>query len=470
MKVLIVNPVWSFQNYPPLNLVELASYLIGNGFKNTKILDLNFEIKNKFKVDNLIEESRKKILKEKPDAVCITCNAVQFPFVCELSRELKSRTKIPVVIGGVMPSLGAESVLKLTQADFAVRGEGELTLTELLTGIKNKKNLKRIKGLSYIDKNGKPKNNSERELLDLNCLPEPRFDLISENLKNNKNVWLTASRGCAYKCGFCSGNAIWKYQRRKNIDSIIKQLLALKKKYGVKNFIFGDDCLTLNKEWIKELCGKMIPLKLKWGCLARIDSIDEEILACLKKAGCGSIYHGIESGSAAVRKNLDKNIKDNDNKKIFGAVKKELEYGFKVTCSFMSGIPFETKKDIMQTFNFAKKLQKTGAAIQLWLLTPYYGLKILKEYKKQVVETDRTKYNLQKDIFHNAQMFLYSRFIDKYKKYNPDNFIFLPQDMRFEQFVKLFCNIHKKLGLDKNKKKLTEKEVFILKTVLAKNE
>jgi radical SAM superfamily enzyme YgiQ (UPF0313 family) len=214
----------------------------------------------------------------------------------------------------------------------------------------------------------------------------------------------------------------------------------------------------------------MIPLKLKWGCLARIDSIDEEILACLKKAGCGSIYHGIESGSAAVRKNLDKNIKDNDNKKIFGAVKKELEYGFKVTCSFMSGIPFETKKDIMQTFNFAKKLQKTGAAIQLWLLTPYYGLKILKEYKKQLVETDRTKYNLQKDIFHNAQMFLYSRFIDKYKKYNPDNFIFVPQDMRFEQFVKLFCNIHQKLGLDKNNKKLTEKEVFILKTALAKNE
>ncbi|MDD3729877.1 MAG: hypothetical protein PHI20_02450, partial [Endomicrobiaceae bacterium] len=86
MKVLIVNPVWSFQNYPPLNLVELASYLIDNGFENTKILDLNFEIKNKFKVDNLIEESRKKILKEKPDVVCITCNAVQFPFVCELSR------------------------------------------------------------------------------------------------------------------------------------------------------------------------------------------------------------------------------------------------------------------------------------------------------------------------------------------------------------------------------------------------
>lgn len=465
MKVLIVNPIWSFQNYSPLNLVELASYLIQNSFKNTKILDLNFEIKNKFNIDNLVFASTQKILKQTPDIICITCNAVQFPFVCELSKELRSKTKKPIVIGGVMASLDPKLILKLTKADFVIRGEGESTLLELLQVIQKKTALKDVDGLSYTDTTGKIINNKDRKLLNLDDLPLPRFNLISKNLKDNKNIWITASRGCAYKCKFCSGNEIWKYQRIKNVDFVIKQLKILKTKYGIKNFVFGDDCLTLNKNWLKELCQKISPLKLKWGCLSRIDSIDEEILCYLKKSGCNHIYHGIESGSAQVRQQLDKKMKNNNNKKISDIIKKELKLGFNITCSFMTGIPFETKKNIAQTFKFAKQLQKLGVKIQLWMLTPYHGLKLLNEYKEQLCTIDRTQYGLQQDIFDKGQIFLYSNFINKYKKYNPDNFVFLPKDMDLDKFLKLFHYMQKKLGLNHNNKQLTEKEIFILKSI-----
>jgi radical SAM superfamily enzyme YgiQ (UPF0313 family) len=468
LKIVIVNPLWSFINYPPVNIAELAGYLIKNGLKNTKITDLNFEIKNKFQVGNLIAVSVKKILQQHPDAICISCNAVQFPFVCELSLAIKSKNKIPVLIGGVMPSLDPELVLKMSNADYVIRGEGEQTTLEILTNINNKEQIKYIKGLSYRAAGGKLIHNADRELIDINKLPLPAFHLISRSLKNCSDVWLTASRGCAYKCKFCSGNDMWKFQRRKNPTFVAAQLQLLKTKYGLKNFIFGDDCLTLNKKWAQELCEKIKPLKLKWGCLSRIDSIDEEILCYLKKSGCNHIYHGIESGSAQVRHQLDKKMKNNNNKKISDIIQKELKLGFNITCSFMTGIPFETQKNIVQTFNFAKQLQKLGVKIQLWMLTPYHGLKLLNEYKEQLCEIDRLQYGLQQDIFDKGQIFLYSKFINKYKKYNPDNFIFLPKDIKLDKFVQMFHNIQQKLGLVRNKKQLTGKEIFILKNI--KNE
>ncbi|MDD3922745.1 MAG: cobalamin-dependent protein, partial [Endomicrobiaceae bacterium] len=249
MKILLINPIWSFQNYPPINLTELASYIIVNGFKNTKIIDLNFEIKNKFNTENIVGICSRKILLKKPDVIAITCNAVQFPFVCELSKEIKKqKPELPIIIGGVMASLNPSLLLKLAKADYIIRGEGEQTLLELLQAIKNNSNTQNITGISYKNKSGKMLHNPARELLDIKELPIPAFDLISDNLTANKLVWLTASRGCAYKCKFCSGNTLWHYQRRKEIDNIYSQIKILKTKYKIKTFVFGDDCLTLNKE------------------------------------------------------------------------------------------------------------------------------------------------------------------------------------------------------------------------------
>lgn len=463
MKIVLVNPLWSFQNYPPVNLTELASYLIVKGFKNTKILDLNFEIKNKFHTEKIIELCAEKILRLNPAAAAVTCNAVQFPFVCELSKVLKNKNpKLPLIIGGVSAGLTPSGLLRSSKADYVIRGEGEKTLLELLKAIKNNSGVKNIDGISYKNNSGRITHNRPRQLLDMEELPVPAFELIADNLKRNKLVWLTASRGCAYKCKFCSGNALWHYQRRKNPDNIYRQIKILKTQYKIKNFIFGDDCLTLNKEWLLNLCKKIKPLKMDWGCLARIDSIDDEILQAAKNSGCRQIYHGIESGSGAVRKMMDKKIQFNTNQFIYETVKKEISAGFEVICSFMTGIPFETKKDISKTASFAKRLKKLGAKVQLWILTPYPGLKIIKEYRKQLIQINRTELNLRQDVFNTAQFYLYGSFIEKYKKHNPDNYMFLPQDMNLKDFVQYFHKIQKSLEIGQKNIQLTDKELFVL--------
>lgn len=464
-KVILVNPLWSFNNYPPLNLAELATYLIKNNIKNTQILDLNFEIKNKLTNKDVISDSTKKILSKKPDIVAITCNAVQFPFVCELSKSLKKQKQdLPIIIGGVMASLNPTDTVNLSNCDYVVRGEGEQTLLELINSIKNFSNKQNIEGISY-KLNNKIVHNKNRTLLNIEKLPIPKYSLISKNLKNSNLVWLTASRGCAYKCKFCSGNTIWKYQRRKSINTIYKQLYILKTKYNIKDFVFADDCLTLNKQWLLELCKKIKPLKMSFGCLARIDTIDNDISVALKQAGCKHIYHGIESGSPEVRELLDKQVKNNTNKYIIDTIKSELEAGFQITASFMSAIPFETKKDIEKTYKLAKLLKENGCKIQLWLLTPYKGLQLIKDYKKQLIKIDRTKNNLQLDIFDKGQFYLYRNFINKYNKYNADNYMFLPKGMKLEEFINYFHTIQKKLGLLKENKQLSKKEIFVLENI-----
>ncbi|GAB1402395.1 hypothetical protein MASR1M68_13060 [Elusimicrobiota bacterium] len=112
-----------------------------------------------------------------------------------------------------------------------------------------------------------------------------------------------------------------------------------------------------------------------------------------------------------------------------------------------------------------KQIKNTGAKVQLWLLTPYRGLKILKEYKKQLFKIDRRQSSLQSDVFDTGQFFLYSGFINKYAKYNPDNFIFLPKKMTIDKFIKKFNHISMRLGLKNHKKQLTAKEIFILKNI-----
>ena len=462
IKILLVNPLWSFHNYPPLNLVELATYLMKNGFKNTKILDLNFKIKNKLTNKDFIADSTKRILSKNPDVVAITCNAVQFPFVCELSKSLKKQSPdLTVLIGGAMPSLTPNDVIRLSNCDYAIRGEGEKTILELIKAIQNSTDIKKVEGISYRIKN-KIVHNRDRALLDINELPIPNYALLSSVLKNNTLAWIVASRGCAYKCKFCSGNGIWKYQRRKDTETVYKQIYILKTKYNINNFVFGDDCLTLNKQWLLDLCNKIKPLNMSFGCLARVDSIDKERLIALKDAGCKHIYHGIESGSSEVREKLDKQVKNNTNKFIADTIKMELDMGFQITASFMSGIPVETKKDIEKTYKFAKLLKEMGCVIQLWILTPYQGLKIIKEFKKQLIRIDRVKNNLQLDIFDKGQFYLYRNFINKYNKYNADNYMFLPKDMTLEEFAPYFRKIQKKLGLLKESKKLSKKEIFVL--------
>jgi len=302
------------------------------------IIDLNYELKKYILSDNIIQKAVDIVSAQKPDIIGLTCNTIHVPFCVEFYKAYKGKYKIPLVLGGIHPTFRPDRMFKLSGADYIVRGEGEETLLELLNTINQKGELHKIKGLSYRYKN-KTHHNPDRPLIkDLSRLPFPAFDLllpyVNRIMKEEEirgrilEVHFSATRGCPYGCIFCSANKMWRYQRRKPIERIVKEIKYLKTKYKCNYVEFNDDCLPLNKAWFNNLLCAVKKLKIHWSCLSRIDILNYNLLKRMKDASCNSIYHGLESGSARIRELVNKKLKPKVNNNVIAKlVAKEINLG-----------------------------------------------------------------------------------------------------------------------------------------------
>jgi len=457
MKIVIVNPLWSSRNILPMNLAELAGYIRQCGNFDVSIIDLNYELKRYVIVGNIIEKSVEIVSAQKPDIIGLTCNTIHVPFCIEFCKEIKNKYKIPIVLGGIHSTFKPDSMFKLSGVDYIVRGEGEETFLELLNTINQGGEFNKIKGLSYRHKN-KIFHNPDRPLIkDLSKLSFPAYDLLlpyvckirQENEEKDRifETYICASRGCSYGCIFCSSNRMWRHQRRKTIERIVEEIKYLKIHYKQDYIHFYDDCLPLNKAWFNSLLQELKKIKITWFCLSRIDILDYKLIKRMKNAGCNAIYHGVESGNTRIRKLLNKQLNPKVNNSVIAElVKKEVSIGIKSICSFMIGIPTETKEEIQETIDFAYELKKIGAIIQLWIMTPYPDIKAVILYKKDLIKLNRWKIIRQSDINDYDQFYLYRKFYERYYKENPDFSMFKP-NMEIKDFLKIYREGRQKLGL-----------------------
>jgi len=456
MKVLLVNPLWSFKNILPINLVELAGYVRENSQFNISIIDLNYELKKYFLSDNIIDKAVSIVNSQKPDIIGLTCNTIHVPFCAELCKAYKKKYETPIVLGGIHPTFRTDAMFKLCGVDYIVRGEGEETFLELLNTINKGSDVSNVKGLSYKYKDNIYHNPDRPLIKDLSNLPFPAYDLLLSNVDKIRNedvekggklsVSIIASRGCPYRCIFCSANRMWKYQRRETVDRVIKEIEYLKLNYKCDYINFEDDCLPLNKNWFDGLLCGLKKLQINWGCFSRIDVLDGSLLGKMEEAGCNSIFHGIESANTRVRKLINKKLKPGiNNEVIIELIRQEINLGIDASCSFMIGIPTETEEEIYETIEFAYKLRKIGATIYFWIMTPYPDTEAVQLYKDKLIKIDRWKVLKQFDVFNYSQFFLYNKFYERYYKENPDFYMFKPE-MEFKKFIEIYKRGRKKIG------------------------
>jgi len=453
-KILLINPFWSYTTvYPPSNLAQLAAFLRKNDI-NVAITDLNFEIA-KIQPRDWIQMSIDIINKEKPSVIGIICDTIHLPFCIEFIPRFKAaNNKIPIILGGNHASADYKNLFDMLPIDFIVKGEGELTLLELIKNIDNPNKYKQIEGLIYKKKELQV--NKNRPLInDLSILPLPAYDLLpnlNEYLKFlDSEIGISATRGCSYSCLFCSKENTGGNFRKRPIENIIEEIKYLQDKYGIKKISFDDNCLTTDKNWLLNLLEELIKLKIKFRCFARIDHIDNDILKKMVESGCYRIYHGIESGSKKLRKTLNKNYHEKfNNSKILEIIQKEKNSGLIVVCSFMTCIPGETEKDFNDTLNLAKDIKQIGVSVQLWIMTPYPGTAAYNLFKDKIIYLDRKQTLNQSDIFEDEQYLLFGDSIKKISKINPDNYIFKP-NIELKKFFGLFHMAKNQLGLGSKK-------------------
>jgi len=378
MKIALINPrIESYStSLPPLGLLYIGAVLEKEKY-DIKIYD---PLPN----DKTYLE---KIIHFNPDIIgvsVLTSYLYRTKYIIEQVREkLKG---VIIIIGGVHPTAVPQESFNFLKPDFIVRGEGEYVMRELCLRLKEGKSFENIQGLCYFREGKLLISQPATSIENLDELPLPARHLI--NFKKYlfppgviRGYWserctsVMTSRGCPFQCIWCGTQTIFGHKvRRRSVLNVIKELELLIKNYNVDSVWFVDDTFTLDKKWVIEFCNQIITrkIRLKWGCQAHVNTIDEEMLKIMKRAGLIQIDFGVESGSEKVLKALKKGSNIQNIKRAFSITK---SLGIRRMATFIFNNPEETEEDIRKTFKIAKEIKPDF--VSSFFLTPFPGTELM---------------------------------------------------------------------------------------------
>jgi len=364
MKVLFIYPPITpiepdqiIKSHPPMGLLYLATYIRSQGYQ-VKILDALAEELNWIQI-------KKRIKKYSPKVIGISVMfTAYYQDALNLSKKIKNNfPDIKIILGGAHVSIDPNTCLQNNFVDFAVFGEGENTLKDLLSNIDNRKKISNINGLIYrLGKN--IKKNPPRELIkNIDNIPFPDWSLLKLNkykfddgFQMRKPCFIVeTSRGCPNHCVYCSAFAVWQHHwRGRSPKNVVDEIEILVKNFGAKEIAFFDDTMSLNKIRMIGICNELINRKIniKWSTPNGIAhwTIDKPLLKLMKKAGCYKITFGIESGDPSLRRWIGKPYSLVEAKEL---TKYANKLGFWTNATNIIGFPYETIEQIQNTLNFS---------------------------------------------------------------------------------------------------------------------
>jgi anaerobic magnesium-protoporphyrin IX monomethyl ester cyclase len=389
-KVLLINPKISdvSQNKRisaminitfPTSIGVLAGYLMAAGIEKIEIIDEQLHPIS----DNDISALLGSI--EAPRIVGISVLTLNCGRAYELARKFKEvDPELVVVFGGIHPTVVPEEVLSSGVVDVVVRGEGEETFKELVELILQGKEYNHINGISYLY-DGACVHNQDRMLIqDLDTIPPFPYYLFKNDLARYPNFsGIFGSRGCPYKCTFCSSRSIsGRKYRHHSVSRVIEEMKTLVRTYGQTSIFLMDDNIAVNKKHFKELCDSIIKERLHeeaffHGSL-RGDNASDEVLDMAWKANFRILYYGLETGSEALMTIIDKGETVYE---VADAIRRAAARGFSVGTTIIFGLPTETRSDRYETMRFVKSLPLSS--VRFNTLTPYPGTPVyLQEFPK----------------------------------------------------------------------------------------
>ena len=323
-----------------------------------------------------------------PDVVAFSGVSPQYRYV---KRTIEHLAPIPAftLYGGVHPTLDPGCLGEVRGLDAVCVGEGEFPLLELVEALRDGQPVDNIRNLHIKRKDGSIIKNPTRPFhAKLDELPFPDrglFDFQKIVDSDFATALFMFTRGCPYNCTFCSNHALrcqqeGTYVRSRSVDNCLAEIRELVSHYRVGAFYFNDDCFTANRKWWQEFCEKyQKEFKTPFDINTRPETLNDEVCAKLKAAGCRRISIGIESGSEEFRAKLLGRRQSNE--RIITAFDACRRTGIKTKSFNIVGFPFETPEIFQETVKLNARVNPDSVIIGIF--EPYVGTDLAKVCEKE---------------------------------------------------------------------------------------
>lgn len=406
MKIILLFPRWtgeyrifahfakSASTWHPLNLAYLAAIAEKKGHR-VRIIDGEAE-----------QVSLKRMVKQaydfSPDIIGITATTPFYHIAVELARGLKDvNAAIPIIIGGPHITVLKEKAFS-PFFDYAFIGESEESWPKFLERYEHRKDLSNIKGILYRKEGRIIFTGMPEPVDDLDSIPFPARHHLKLNrykigtLQGRKILaTVMTTRGCPFKCIFCSTEVFGYRARKRSVQSVIDEIKSIISDYNIRHFIFLDDTFTLDRDYILQICSMIekerISITFEVGTRANL--IDEELISRMAKSGLIRISFGLETVDPEIRRIIKKEVSLETYSK---ANKITNKYGIETLNSIMLGLPGETRQTVEKTLTYlgtAREIHQANFSIA----TPYPGTELYEmakkgEYGLKLLTEDFSKY------------------------------------------------------------------------------
>jgi len=389
----------------PMGLLAVGGFLRKHGYE-TKVYNAAFMPKGVYqeRIENTI-----KIIKDyAPGFIGLGFPTEAFESTIEIAKRAKELDKdVVIIVGGIHPTAKPFETMTVPYFDFLVYGEGEITTKELLDALIAQTSLDKIKGIYFKPDRTILNTEPRPEISNLDDIPFATRDLLIDIEKYPKEALgqIHTSRGCPYRCAYCSSSIIWGNKVRfRSVLNVISEIDYLNSQFKVKNINFADDNFLLDPERVRTICEEILNrrLKINWRCCARADIhryFNADLLKLMRKAGCKQICIGFESGSQQILDDVNRGVNLINIKAVIKMMK---DARIKLHADFIIGLPGENETTLMETFNLMKMVWDwCRPTITVVLFKPYPGTKA---YERKELVDYKGLQNGFKKIFAYAEM------------------------------------------------------------------
>ena len=405
MRVLLINPAMNLRKLgrfagllepmPCIGLAYIAAALEQHGC-TVGVVDM---FADRLSGDQVLQRTKD----FEPDMVGMTVLTPSEPVCTTLSEMIRASIPgVKIVWGAVHADVFAKDIVQLRKADFVIHHDGEETICELVDAVKSgEKDFSTIDGLTWLGDGDAVTNKPRRLLRDLDSLPYPAWHLFPYEKYGllpfadfaKPVLTMTGSRGCPYRCDYCSLiNTGGKVYRRRDPIKIVDEYEYLVDRYKVRQIGFVDPIFPLVKKDLEPFCEELVnrglDQKCQWLSETRCDRLDLETCETMYRGGCRRVLMGIESGVDLLLGNVNKNI---TTAKVREGVSNAKAAGLQTVGLFMIGMPGETPEMTRETVEFSVDLDLDFAKYAITV--PFPGSKLFEDrWQKDLYRDDWENY------------------------------------------------------------------------------